>query len=116
MPKEHINDIMILGFREHEIADGDKRPEFGMVELWQLTDTPGVLADRRVLRTTVELTRLKGYWIRFPTVSRPLQFEFCSNLTCAIGEFYRVISTIRIIAKWFTSTLDLGSLLPAAAW
>lgn len=71
MLKEHINDIMILRDKD-EIANG----EFGMVELWQLTDTPGVLASGRVLRTTTELTRLKGDWIRFPTVSGLLQFEF----------------------------------------
>ena len=70
---------------EDEMANGDKQgSEFGMVELWQLKDTPGVLADKRVLRTTTELNRLKGDWIRFPTVSALLQFEFCSNLTYTI--------------------------------
>ncbi|KAF8343618.1 hypothetical protein F5887DRAFT_972517 [Amanita rubescens] len=64
--KEHINDIMILR-DEDEMANGNKHSDFGMVELWQLSDTPGVLTGGQVLRTTTELSRLKGDWIRFPT-------------------------------------------------
>jgi hypothetical protein len=66
-----MNDVMILRDK-----DGNENGEFGVVELRQLTDAPGVLAGGQVLRTTTELTRLKGDWIRFPTVSGLLQFEF----------------------------------------
>jgi hypothetical protein len=54
VPEGYINDIMILGKG---------------VELWQLTADPGVLEGKRVLENTADLIRLKGDWIRFPTVS-----------------------------------------------
>jgi len=63
VPTEYINDVMFLR------KGGDKNSGWtsGMAELWQLTDTPGVLTGGEVLHTAKALARLKGDWVRYPT-------------------------------------------------